>query len=65
MQILKRNGLLQAYDRTKIENAIQKAFGGFCPKFLKKNLAFSLLKWKDRSQMDAVWNSSRIMWRRA
>lgn len=28
MQILKRNGLLQIYDRTKIKNAIQKAFFG-------------------------------------
>lgn len=28
MQILKRNGLAQAYDRTKIKNAIQKAFHG-------------------------------------
>lgn len=28
MQILKRNGLLQVYDRTKIKNAIQKAFFG-------------------------------------
>lgn len=28
MQIVKRNGLLQAYDSTKIKNAIQKAFLG-------------------------------------
>ena len=28
MQILKRNGLSQVYDRTKIKNAIQKAFFG-------------------------------------
>ena len=27
-QILKRNGLSQVYDRTKIKNAIQKAFFG-------------------------------------
>lgn len=42
MQILKRNGLLQAYDRTKIEHAIQKAFWGLLSEISEEELGILL-----------------------
>ena len=42
MQILKRNGLFQEYDQTKIKNAIQKAFRGMGETISEENLSLLL-----------------------
>ena len=42
MQILKRNGLFQEYDQTKIKNAIQKAFRGMVETISEENLSLLL-----------------------